>query len=109
MPPKEYFKEAKLKIKKRVEKKYGPGPYSKEEKKKMRKECKDKYWQKIRARGHYEFRKIRFENNRVRLRIDGYSIKGVSFLPSKLIRHFKPEEIRRAAAKYLKLKERYHL
>ena len=109
MRPPEYFKKAKLKIKKRIETKYGPGPYTKEQNKKMRKEAKDKYWQKIRARGHYEFRKIRFEKNRVRLRIPGYSIKGVSFFPSQLIHHFKPCEIRKAAAKYLKLKEKYHI
>ena len=109
MPPPEHFKQARLKIKKKVEQRYGPGPYTKEEKQAIRNEVKKKCMIKIRARSHYEFCKIQFENKRVRLRIPGYALKGVSFFPSQLIRHFKPDEIRRAAAKYLKLKERYHI
>jgi hypothetical protein len=109
MPPPEYFKNARLKIKQKVEQQFGAGPYTKEQKQFIRKEVKKKMMMKIRARLSYEFRKIRFEKNKVRLRIPGYNIKGVSFFPSQLIRHFKPEEIRRAASKYLKLKERYHI
>ena len=109
MPPKEFFKNEKLKIKKRVEQKLGPRPYTTDQMKFIRKEVKKRMIMKIRARSRYEFNKIRFEKNRVRLRIPGYALKGVSFLPSQIIRHFKPEEIRRAATKYLKLKERYHI
>ena len=109
MPPPEYFQKAKLKIKKKVEQKYGVGPYSAEQKQMIRKEVKKQMMLKIRAKLHYEFRKIRFEKNKVKLRIPGYSIKGVSFFPSQLIHHFKPCEIRKAAAKYLKLKEKYHI
>ena len=109
MPPPEYFINAKLKIKKRVQQNFGPGPYTKEQKQTIRKEVKKKMMLKIRAKLHYEFCKIRFEKNRVRLRIPGYSIKGVSFFPSQLIHHFKPCEIRKAAAKYLKLKKKYHI
>jgi hypothetical protein len=109
MPPKEYFKNAKLQIRKKVEKELGSGPYTPDQIKYIRKEVKKRMMKKIRAHSKYEFKKIRFEKNRVRLRIPGYALKGVSFLPSQIIRHFKPEEIRRAATKYLKLKERFHI
>jgi len=109
MRTKDYFKNGKIKIRKKLEKELGSGPYTKEQKSYIRKEVKKRMMMKIRAQSRYEFNKIRFEKNRVRLRIVGYPLKGVSFFPSQLIRHFKPEEIRRAATKYLKLKERFHI
>ena len=51
MPPPEYFQKAKLKIKKKVEQKYGVGPYSAEQKQMIRKEVKKKMMLKIRAYG----------------------------------------------------------
>ena len=109
MPPKEYFQNARLKIRRKVEIELGSGPYTKEQKTYIRKEVKKRMMRKIRARSNYQFNKIIFEKNRVRIRLVGYALRGVSFFPSQLIRHFKPEEIKRAATKYLKLKERYHI
>jgi hypothetical protein len=109
MPPKEYFISARLKIRKRVEQKYGPGPYTKEQRTLINREVEKKMWEKHRAQSRYQFRKIRFEKGRVRLRINGYPLRGVSITASKLIRHFTPQEIRRAAEKYLKLKEKFHI
>ena len=106
----DYFTRGRFKIRKKVEEKYGPGPYTKEQKREMRKEVDKRMWMKLRARSRYSYRKIRFEKNRVNLNVPGYYAKrGTTFTASQLIRHFKPEEIRRAAAKYLKLKERYHI
>jgi len=109
MPPKEYFRNGRIKIKRKVEQEYGAGPYTKEQKREIRKEVKKRMMLRNRARISYSFRKIHFLKGRVRLRIPGYSLKGVSFLASQIIRHFKPEEIRRAALKYLRLKERFHI
>ncbi len=113
MPSKKYFKDSRLKLRKKVKEKYGlaadTGPLTKEQKTLVKKEVDSRMWQKIRARGRYQFRKICFEKNRVRLRIPGYSLKGVSIPASKLVRHFSVQEVRRAAAKYMRLKERYHI
>jgi hypothetical protein len=112
MPQKKYFKESRLKIREKVKEKYGlttADTLTKEQKKLVRKEVDAKMWEKIRARSRYQFRKIHFEKNRVRLRVAGYSIKGVSIPASKLVCHFSAQEIRRAAEKYLRLKEKYHI
>ena len=102
------YRKGRLKIRKKVELKYGFGPYSNEVRQKIRKEVEKKMWIKIRARIRYQNRKVHFEKNRVKLFVaEYYSKKRRSFLASQLIRHFKPAEIRRAAAKYLRLKEKY--
>ena len=101
---KEYFVEGRKKIRLRLLAKYGQGPHSKEIRQKINKEVIRKMALKNRARLHYEFMKIQFENRKVRLNVPKFGYKKLSFRPSQLIRHFTPQEIRRAAAKYMKLK-----
>jgi hypothetical protein len=100
----DYFKKGRLKIKKKVQLKYGPGPFTKVQKQNIRREVDKKMKLKLRARHKYYFRKIKFEKNRVRLLVDGYSLRGVSVVGSHLIRYFKPKDIRQAVLQYLKRK-----
>jgi len=104
---KDYFINGRFKIRKKVEAKYGfTRPFTKDEKRILKKEIDQRMWQKIRARGRYNFRKIKFIKHLVRLRVPGHSIKGVSIPGSKLIRYVKHKEIREASLKYFKAKQR---
>jgi len=116
MPRRETLKEIKkraredrLKIRKKVQRKYGSGPFSKDMQRLIRKEVDKKVRLQMKNQSRYQCNKIKYERGRVRMRLPGYPIKGVTILASKLIHHFKPEEIRRAALKYLKLKERFRI
>jgi len=106
---KEYFVEGRKKIRLKVLAKHGPGPYTKEEKHKIDKEVRKRMEKKHRARSHYECMKIEFQKRKVHLRVPKFGYKKLSFRPSQLIQHFTPQEIRRAAAKYMKLKLRLEL
>ena len=106
---KEYFVQGRRKIRLKLLAKYGRGPHTKEMRQKINREVKRKMELKNRARIHYQLMKIEFERRKVRLRVPKFGYKRLSFRPSQLIQHFTPEEIRRAAAKFMKLKQRLEL
>ena len=97
-------REERKKVRKKVEKMFGPGPHSKKVEKHIKRQVNQTLFAQRRARV-----KIDFERGRVRIILPGRGIRGDNILLSKLIQHFKPEEITRAALKYLKLKERFHI
>jgi len=53
--------------------------------------------------------KIQFLNRKVRLCVPRCGHIKMSFRPAQLIKHFTPQEIRRAAEKYIKLKDKLEL
>ena len=91
-----------FKIRKKVLKKYGSGPFSKATLRLIRREVDEKVRLQMKNQSRYQCNKIKFERGRVRMRLPGHPIKGVVILASKLIHHLKPEEKRRAALKYLR-------
>ena len=107
--PKEYFIQGRKKIRARVEAKYGGGPFSQKEKQGINKEVKRKMQLKLRAKHYYEYMKIQFDRRRVRLYVPKCGHVKMSFRPAQLIQHFRPQEIRRAAEKYVKLKQKLEL
>ena len=106
---KEYFVEGRKKIRLKLLAKYGKGPHTKEMRLKINREVQRKMELKRRAREHYQLMKIEFEKRKVSLRVPKFGYKRLCFRPSQLIQHFTPNEIRRAAAKFMKLKLRLEL
>jgi len=106
---KEYFIEGRKKIRSKLLEKYGPGPHSQEVKNKINREVSKRMERKNRARLYHQFMKIEFQRRMVRLRVPRFGYKKVSFRPSQLIKHFSPQQIRCAAAKYLKIKQRLEM
>ncbi len=106
---KEYFIEGRKKIRQRLLAKHGPGPYTKEERQKINQEVRKRMEKKNRARIHHQFMKIEFDKQKVCLRVPNFGYKKLKFRPSQLIKHFSPQEIRRAAVKYMKLKRRLEM
>jgi hypothetical protein len=94
-----------LRIRKNVVRNYGSGPFSKATKRLIRREVDEK----VKLHMENKLYKIKFERGRVRVRLPGHPIKGVTIWVSKLIHHFNPEEIRRAALTYLIAKARGEL
>jgi hypothetical protein len=107
--PAEYFIEGRKKIRSKVLEQYGPGPFTKEVKKKINQEVRKRMEKKNRARLHHQYMKIEFQGRKVRLCVPRFGYKKVSFRPSQLIKHFTPQQIRCAAAKYLKIKQRLEM
>ncbi len=78
-------------------------------KNKINQEVRKRMERKNRARIHHLFMKIEFQRRTVRLCVPRFGYKKVSFRPSQLIKHFTPQQIRCAAAKYLKIKRRLEM
>jgi hypothetical protein len=107
--PAEYFIEGRKKIRSKVLEEYGPGPHTKDVKNKINQEVRKRMERKNRARIHHLYMKIEFQRRTVRLCVPRFGYKKVSFRPSQLIKHFTPQQIRCAAAKYLKIKRRLEM
>jgi hypothetical protein len=63
-------------------------------------------WKRQEKHRYYEFHKILFEKKFVSVRIRKFGIKRLRLRADQLIRHFTASEIKRAATKLLKKKEK---
>jgi hypothetical protein len=55
------------------------------------------------------YNSVLYENNRVKVRLKQAPLKHITFIPKHLIRHFTPQEIRRAAKRLWYTKKYYNL
>jgi hypothetical protein len=76
--------------------------------KRISKVKQEEYMKKMKKKYPNDFKQIWFENHWVKVRMPKMWLKHTTFRASQLIRHFKADEIRRAAKKLLKVKSKYN-
>jgi hypothetical protein len=76
--------------------------------KRLSKRQQEDYMKKLKKQYPNDYKMIFFENNLIKVRLPKMWLKHTSFKPSQLIRHFKPDEVRRAAKRLLKVKDKYY-
>ena len=69
---------------------------------------REKNMQKIRAKYPHLYHTILFENHLVKIKLPKMLLKHTTFKSNQLIRHFKPCEMRRAARRLLRVKEKFN-
>ena len=69
---------------------------------------RERHMKRIRAKYPYLYNTILFENHLVKIKLPNMLLKHTTFKPCQLIRHFKPCEMRRAAKRLLKVKEKFN-
>ena len=79
-----------------------------EKKEKMRMGMTMSEWKRWDSKRSYQFYKVLFEKRFVSVRLREFDIKRLRLRADQLIRHFTPSEIRRAATKLMRKKQKFN-